>query len=36
MQTAHNSKELFRALAVVAAIAAGFIVVLHNITGLIG
>jgi hypothetical protein len=36
MQTAHSSKELLRALAVVAAVAAGFIIVLHNITGLLG
>ncbi len=36
MQTAHSAKELLRALAVVGAVAAGFILVLHNITGLIG
>lgn len=36
MQTAHSNKELMKAVAVVAAVAALFIVVLHNVTGLIG
>ncbi len=36
MQAAHNKTELFKALAAVAAIAGMFIVVLHNLTGLIG
>jgi hypothetical protein len=36
MKAAHSSNELLKALAVVAAIAVGFIVVLHNLTGLLG
>jgi len=36
MQTAHSGKELLKALAVIAAIGALFVVVLHNLTGLIG
>ncbi len=36
MQAAHKKTELLKALAAVAAVAGMFIIVLHNITGLIG
>ncbi len=36
MRPAHNNKELLKALAVVGVIGAMFIVVLHNVTGMIG
>jgi hypothetical protein len=35
MQTAHSTPELLKALAVVAGILGFFVIVIHNVTGLI-